>query len=146
VIPIPEQPLQNWGGSFLGILQTSENPEAAWKFIEHVCADAQAENTIMKTVDYFPAYKPAWRDPMYDQPDPFFGGERTRRLWANIASSQGPFVVTPLDAQAENAFGVELDKFLDQNLDVDQTIKAMVAAIDAKTAADRKVVLQMMGQ
>ena len=146
VLPIPEQPLQNWGGSFLGILQNSENPEAAWKFIEYVCADAQAENTIMKTVDYFPSYKPAWKDPMYDQPDPFFGGEKTRRLWANIASSQGPFVVSPLDAQAENAFGVELDKFLDQNLAVEPTIKAMVQAIDEKTAADRKVVLQMMGK
>jgi len=146
VLPIPEQPLQNWGGSFLGILQTSENPEAAWKFIEYVCADAQAENTIMKTVDYFPSYKPAWKDPMYDQPDPFFGGEKTRRLWANIASSQGSFVVSPLDAQAENAFGVELDKFLDQNLAVEPTIKAMVQAIDEKTAAARKVVLQMMGK
>jgi len=146
VIPVPEQPLQNWGGSFLGILQTSENPEAAWKFIEYVCADAQAENTIMKTVDYFPAYKPAWKDPMYDQPDPFFGGEKTRRLYANIASSQGPFFVTPLDAQAEAAFNVELGKFLDQNLAVEPTIKAMVEAINAKTAADRKVVLELMGR
>jgi len=146
VIPIPEQPLQNWGGSFLGILQTSEHPEAAWKFVEYVCADAQAENTIMKTVDYFPAYKPAWKDAMYDQPDPFFGGQKTRRLWATIASSQGPFVVSPLDALAEQAFGVELDKFLDQNLAVDPTVKAMVDAINAKTAADRKVVLQLMGK
>ena len=83
---------------------------------------------------------------MYDQPDPFFGGEKTRRLWANIASSQGPFVVSPLDAQAEQAFSVELGKFLDQNLAVEPTIKAMVQAIDEKTAADRKVVLQMMGR
>jgi len=145
VIPVPEQPLQNWGGSFLGILQSSENPEAAWKFVEYLCADAKAENTIMKTVDYFPAYKPAWKDPMYDEPDPFFGGQKTRRLWANIASSQGPFVVSPLDALAEQAFGVELDKFLDQNLGVEPAIKAMVDAINAKTAADRKIVLQMMG-
>ena len=145
VIPVPEQPLQNWGGSFLAIPRTSENPEAAWKFIEYVCADANAENTIMKTVDYFPAYKPAWKDPLYDQPDPFFGGQKTRRLWANIAVSQGPFVVTPLDAQAEQAFGIEMDKYLDQKLDLDQTIKSMVDAIDKKTAADRKVVLQLMG-
>jgi cellobiose transport system substrate-binding protein len=65
----------------------------------------------------------------------------TRRLWATIASSQGPFVVSPLDAEAEQAFNVELGKFLDQNLGVEPTIKAMVDAIGAKTAADRKVVL-----
>jgi len=146
VIPIPEQPLQNWGGSFLGILQTSQNPQAAWKFIEYLCADAAAENTIMKTVDYYPAYRPAWKDPMYDEPDPFFGGQKTRRLWASIATSQGPFVVSPLDAQAEQAFGVELDKFLDQNLALEPTIKAMVSAIDAKTSADRAVVLKLMGK
>ncbi len=145
VIPVPEQPLQNWGGSFLAVTKQSTNPEAAWKFIEYLCADAKAENTIMKTVDYFPALIPAWKDALYDEPDPFFGGQKTRRLWADVASSQGPFVVTPLDGVAENAFNIELDKFLDQNLDVPGTVKAMVNAIDIKTQADRKIVLRLMG-
>ncbi|MGD0726272.1 MAG: extracellular solute-binding protein [Spirochaetia bacterium] len=145
IIPIPEQPLQNWGGSFLAVTKQSANPEAAWKFVEYLCADAKAENTIMKTVDYFPALIPAWKDALYDEPDPFFGGQKTRRVWADVASSQGPFVVTPLDSVAENAFNIELDKFLDQNLDIPSTVKAMVDAIDTKTKADRKVVLQLMG-
>jgi multiple sugar transport system substrate-binding protein len=145
IIPVPEQPLQNWGGSFLAVTRQSANPEAAWKFVEYLCADAKAQNTIMKTVDYFPALIPAWKDALYDEPDPFFGGQKTRRLWADVASSQGPFVVTPLDGVAENAFNIELDKFLDQNLDVSVTVKAMVNAIDTKTQADRKVVLRLMG-
>jgi multiple sugar transport system substrate-binding protein len=144
VIPIPEQPLQNWGGSFLGITKQSKNPEAAWKFIEYITTDPDATKAVLQSNDFLPSYKPDWKDPIYDQSDPFFGGQKTRRLWLDIASSEGPFVVTPLDAEAESAYNDELAKFLDQNLDIEPTIKSMVKAIDAATSADRKIVLKQL--
>ncbi len=146
VVPIPEQPLQNWGGSFLAIPKQSKNQEAAWKFVEYITTDRDACSAVLKASDFLPSYKPVWTDPIYDQADPFFGGQKTRRLWLDIASSQGPFVVTPLDALAESAFNVELNKFMDQNLDVSATIVAMTSAIEAKTASEKKVVLRMLGK
>jgi multiple sugar transport system substrate-binding protein len=146
VIPVPEQPLQNWGGSFLGVTKQSKNPEAAWKFIEYLTTDPDATRAVLKSNDFLPSYKPVWKDPVYDEADAFFGGQKTRRLWLDIASSQGPFTVTPLDSLAESAFNDEMAKFLDQNLEVEATIKSMVKAIDAATAADRKVVLKQMGK
>lgn len=146
VVPIPEQPLQNWGGSFLAITKQSRNQEAAWKFIEYITTDKAACAAVLESNDFLPSYKAVWNDPIYDLPDPFFGGQKTRRLWLDIASSQGPFVVTPLDALAESAFNVELAKFIDQNLEIDATVKAMTAGIEAKTAAEKKIALAMLGK
>ena len=144
IVPVPEDALQNWGGSFLAILEQSKQKEAAWKFIEYSMATSEPQNLIFKTVDYFPAYKPAWTDPMYNEGDPFFAGQKTRRMWANIANSQGPFVTTALDVAAEAAFTAEVAKFLDQNLGVEQTIAAMVREIEKQTAEDKKALLESL--
>jgi multiple sugar transport system substrate-binding protein len=56
VVPIPEDPLQNWGGSFLAIPEQSENKEAASAFIEYVATNADAQNRIFINVDYFGLY------------------------------------------------------------------------------------------
>jgi multiple sugar transport system substrate-binding protein len=46
VVPIPEDPLQNWGGSFLAITEQSKNKEAAWAFIEYAMTNADAQNRM----------------------------------------------------------------------------------------------------
>jgi multiple sugar transport system substrate-binding protein len=144
IVPVPEDALQNWGGSFLAILEQSKQKEAAWKFIEYSMASSEPQNLIFKTVDYFPAYKPAWTDPMYNEGDPFFAGQKTRRMWANIANSQGPFVTTALDVAAEAAFTAEVAKFLDQDLGVEETIAAIVREIKKQTAEDKKALLESL--
>ena len=84
------------------IPEQSKNKEAAWEFIEFVLATADSQNKMFETVDYFPAYKPAWNDPMYDKGDPFFGGQQTRRLWAQIADEVAPPPFpTPMDSLVE---------------------------------------------
>ena len=144
IVPIPEDPLQNYGGSFLAIPQESKNKLAAWAFIEYICADADAQNTILKTVDWFPAYIPAYSDALYDEGDPYFGGQKTRRVWADIAQSQGAFVTTALDAGAEAAFTAELTKFLDQDLSIDKTISNMESAIENQVAEEKELLLEIM--
>lgn len=77
VIPIPEDPQQNWGGSFLAIPEQSQNKEAAWAFIEYAMANADAQNRMFVNVDYFPSFTPAWDNPLYEEGDPYFGGQKT---------------------------------------------------------------------
>jgi len=95
-------PSTNSGGSYMCIPEQSQNKDAAWKFIEFALATAAAQNKMFETVDYFPAYKPAWDDPIYDKGDPFFGGQKTRKLWAQIASEvTPPPFPTPMDSNIE---------------------------------------------
>jgi multiple sugar transport system substrate-binding protein len=145
IVPVPEDPLQNWGGSFMAIPKQGKNKLAAWKFIEYSMATSEAQNKMFETVDYFPAYKPAWDNSMYDEGDPFFGGQKTRRMWADIATSQGPFVTTALDAAAEPILVAEVAKFLDQNLEVEKTIATIVREIEKQTAEDKEVLREIFG-
>ncbi|MFW5683796.1 MAG: ABC transporter substrate-binding protein [Spirochaetota bacterium] len=145
IAPVPEHPLQNWGGSFLAIPEQSDNKEAAWAFIEYSMASAEPQNAIFEAVDYFPAYKPAWEDDLYETGDPFFGGQPTRALWTEIATAQGKFITTPLDAAAEAAFTAEVTTFLEQNLTVDEAIARAERAIIEQIGQDREMLRQRMG-
>ena len=144
IAPVPEDPLQNWGGSFMAIPEQSDNKVAAWAFIEYSMARAEPQNIIFEAVDYFPAYKPSWEDDLYDRGDPFFGGQRTRALWTEIATSQGKFITTPLDAAAEAAFTAEVTTFLEQDLSVNETIDRMEESITQQIGQDREMLLRRM--
>jgi multiple sugar transport system substrate-binding protein len=141
VVPIPEDPQQNWGGSFLAIPEQSQNKEAAWAFIEYAMANADAQNRMFVAVDYFPAYMPAWDNPLYEEADPYFAGQKTRQMWVDIAKSEGKVFATPLDSAAEQAFNAEVGVMLDQDLDPAVAMDNAVAAVEAAIAQDKETLL-----
>lgn len=113
----------NWGGSFLTIPEQSANKEAAWEFIQFVTATAEGQNSLFKAEGIYPAYKPAWADPIYDEPVAFFGGQRTFRLWAEIADDVPPSQPSPNDQQANDILNNELSKVRKENKDPAQALK-----------------------
>ena len=144
VFPVPEDPGQNWGGSFLAIPEQSANKEAAWKFIEFSLARKESQNAMFAAVDYFPAYIPAFDDPMYQEADPFFGGQNTRALWVDIAMNKiQPFITTPMDAQAETIFMSYVNKALDQGLDPKATLDEACIEIEQQTGPDKEEALKL---
>jgi len=146
VVEVPEDPGQNWGGSFMAIPEQSEKKDAAWKFIEYALANKDAQNKMFAAVDYFPAYIPAFDDPLYKEADPFFGGQETRALWVDIANKIKPFITTPMDAQAEQIFMSWVNKALDENLDPQQAMNDACVEIDQQTAGDKAEALKLREQ
>jgi multiple sugar transport system substrate-binding protein len=144
IFEVPEEPGQNWGGSFLAIPEQSENKEAAWKFIEYSMANKDAQNKMFAAVDYFPAYIPAFDDPMYQEADPFFGGQNTRAMWVDIAANKiEPFITTPMDAQAEQIFMSYVNQALDQGLDPQTALDDACREIEQQTAPDKEEALKL---
>jgi multiple sugar transport system substrate-binding protein len=113
----------NWGGSFVAIPEQSKNKEQAWEFIQWAVASAEGQNVLFKQSGVFPAYKPAWQDPLYDQPVDFFGGQRTYRIWAEISDNVPAIPRSPNDLQAEDIVGAELTKVLKEGKDPAQAVK-----------------------
>jgi multiple sugar transport system substrate-binding protein len=147
IFEVPEDPGQNWGGSFLAIPEQSEKKEAAWKFIEFALANKDAQNKMFAAVDYFPAYIPAFDDPIYEEADPFFAGQQTRAMWVDIAANKiKPFITTPMDAQAEQIFMSWVNRALDEGLDPQQALDSACADIEAQTAADKAEALKLREQ
>jgi lactose/L-arabinose transport system substrate-binding protein len=75
----------NQGGSCAFIPESSTNPEAAWAFIEHMLLDKDNHLKIFEYSDYFPAFEATYADSLFGQPDPFFGDQVTRSLFAEVA-------------------------------------------------------------
>jgi multiple sugar transport system substrate-binding protein len=123
----------NWGGSFCAITEQSPNKEVAWEFVQWACCSAEGQNAMFKPTGVFPAYKPAWTDPLYDQPVDFFGGQRVARIWADIADNVAGILRSPNDLQAEDIIGAELTKVLTEGKDPVQ------AAKDAEAEALKRI-------
>jgi multiple sugar transport system substrate-binding protein len=128
----------NWGGSFLAIPEQSKNKEAAWAFIQFALTQKEQQNKMFKTVDYFPALKSAWDDPAYHEADPFFGGEKTRELWINVAKDTKPSFVTIMDKQTEDIMRTDISTGLDQGLDPKSVLEKAKNDVLKQTAEDRK--------
>jgi len=135
VIPAPEGGY-NSGGSFLAIPQQSTNQAAAWEFVKFVCCTPAGQNTIFKAAGIFPAYKPAWNDPVYDQPVDFFGGQRAYRLWTEIAQTVPANAVNPNDRQASDIVANELTKVEKQGKDPAQAMRDAEDTILKRIPAD----------
>lgn len=96
-------PASNAGGSFLVIPEQSENKEAAWAFLTYMLCTSEGQNAMFKAVDYFPAYEPAWTaaPELYEEGDPYFGGEAPNKLAAEIAAQVPAVYNTIMDTTAE---------------------------------------------
>ena len=87
----------NDGGSGFVIPEQSQNKEAAWAFVEFLTARAESQNKIFALADIFPAFEPSYQDAIYAEPDPFFGGQETRKTYVDVvklipsAHVYGPF-------------------------------------------------------
>lgn len=134
----------NWGGSHLAIPSQSKNKELAWEFIKYALATKEAQNKMFEVVDYFPGYIPAWDDPIYHAEDPFFGGQKTRELWVDIAESTYPSFSTLMDTTAENAMGNAVRSGLDEGLSADEIIENVKKSILNETLDDYERMEELM--
>jgi lactose/L-arabinose transport system substrate-binding protein len=98
----------NLGGSVLVIPAQSRNKAAAWAFIEYALCTNTGQLAQYKSMSLFPAYLPALQTSVLDEPDPFFGGQKTGRLFATDVTRISRLNRTP-------AWG-EAIRYLDQEL------------------------------
>lgn len=75
------------GGSTYFIPADSSNPEAAWAFIEHVNLDVDNQVAQYAYSDYFPALTTTYSDPLFSEPDPYFGDQATRKVYSDVAAN-----------------------------------------------------------
>lgn len=127
----------NWGGSYLAIPSQSKNKDAAWKFIQYALATKDAQNEMFAAVDYFPGYIPAWDDPMYDEGDPYFAGQKTKALWVDISKSIQPTFSTIMDSTVETTLTNVVNTGLNEGKSAEEIIAAAIKQIESDTREDK---------
>ncbi len=71
----------NLGGSTLAIPAKSKNTDAAWAFIEYSLATPEGQNNIIKNFGIWPSYIPAYKDPLYNEPQAYFNNKPIWKLF-----------------------------------------------------------------
>jgi multiple sugar transport system substrate-binding protein len=107
--------------------------EQAWALLRLLAGDPALQIEAFRKHDAFPALLAAHQDPFFDEPLSFFGGQRARQLWREIARAIPPVGVHRLDPLAEEIVNAELDRVLLRG----KTPEAAIA--DAARVLERRV-------
>ncbi|GIP37174.1 ABC transporter substrate-binding protein [Paenibacillus sp. J31TS4] len=121
------------GGSYLGIPRQSKNKQAARAFIEFFVGNAETQNRIYRTSDIFPSLLEAYEDPMYDEPQPFFAGQHTRRLFVNLVRQAPPVYFSNDFRTMRDIANLEIYKTLYDKQTPEEAAARMEQAIREKT-------------
>jgi multiple sugar transport system substrate-binding protein len=135
----------NLGGSFMAIPEQSRQKDAAWKFLEYMLATKKGQNDQFAAVDYFPAFSPAWDDPIYEEPDPYFGGQKTRALYKQLSENlDRPIYATIMDVTVEETISNSINTGIERNM-TSQALKTFIRQeIETATAEQRRQQIQTL--
>lgn len=124
----------NQGGSCAFIPAKSTNPDAAWAFIEFMLLNKANHVKIFEYSDYFPAYQATYDDPLFTQPDEYFGGQVTRTLFADVAK-QIPVAnqYGPLSQTVRGAVTTAIQKFAMGQMSAEDALKEAANTIRTET-------------
>lgn len=70
-----------WGGSFAGIPKSSENKEAAWKFIKFMSTNKAVQWRNFEIADMFPSIESLYYRDAFEEELDFYGGQKARLVW-----------------------------------------------------------------
>ncbi len=122
--PLPEQTFVGYGGTYYAIPRRAPaaNKALAWDLIQLLTLDRARQFEAFKAQDAFPALVETYDDPFFDEPLPFLGGQRARRLWREAA---GRIVATPSHKQSDFAnevINTELANVMDRGKPIEQAL------------------------
>jgi len=124
----------NDGGSGFVIPDQSQNKDAAWAFIEFVTARAASQNKIFAFADIFPAFEPAYEDAIYVEPDSFFGGEQTRKIYVDVVKQiPSAHVYGPYYQEMNGYVATAIQKFALGELSAADALKEAADSIRSQT-------------
>jgi arabinosaccharide transport system substrate-binding protein len=87
----------------MGITKACRNPELAWKLLDYLYFSEAGLRARQDGSEIIPPISTLWDDPYYHQPDPFFGGQRSRELFIKLAPEIPTRYVTPASSVASLA-------------------------------------------
>jgi lactose/L-arabinose transport system substrate-binding protein len=139
VVPLPSwtphgAQTANDGGSSLAIMKSSSNAAAAWQYVQWHLGRADVQAHTYQQTDLFPSLESAWRSPYMRQPDPYYGGQKDRLLFEQLARKIPVAHVYSSDyEQMDSLMSAELQKYALGKETAQQALKNAANAIRSRT-------------
>ena len=110
----------NIGGSVFAIPSQTKSPELAWKFIEFISLTVEGQIAMYKGAGPFPSLIEAYNDPFFDEPDPYLGGQKARKMWAEIALEIPEFYYMPTTREDWDILNAYLIKICNDEMGIQE--------------------------
>ncbi len=124
MVPMPFKVGTMQTGSTLCITEQSANKDAAWKYFSYFSFNAKPQLQMYTTTFCFPGYKPAWDDPIMQEPVEWYGGQKARLVSVEVAKSfwDRP-AITRHNRPIRDIVDLEVAEALDKGKDPEQALK-----------------------
>ncbi len=121
--PVPGKIGTPLTGSTLCITEQSANKDAAWKFFSYFGFNAKPQLQMYVMTFCFPGYKPAWDDPVMQEPVEWYGGQKARLVSVEVAKNfwERP-AITKYNRPIRDVIDVEIAEVLDKGKDPAQAL------------------------
>jgi arabinosaccharide transport system substrate-binding protein len=119
MMPLPrfdldrDAPTSTWGGTMIGIPRQVRDPEAAWQLLKFFYLSPQGLEARRHFTSILPAVPSDWDNPAYQEPDPYFGGQKVDALFVELARQVPARFVTPYTVLAQGELGAVLAQAID---------------------------------
>ncbi len=97
-----------WGGTMLGITKQSPSQDLAWQLALHLYLNKDDLGQRFRDTNILPALRAAWKEPAFNEPRPFWGGQRLGTLYADLAPQEPQVYTSPFIAQSRAKLGEAL--------------------------------------
>jgi len=106
VAPLPGGLYASQGGTYLSIPAKVpvENKAAAWEVIKYLTTSKHAQLSTFEQIDAYPALTTVYDDPIMDEPVAYFGGQKIRQIYADVANNIPSAKVSEYDAAVLSIF------------------------------------------
>jgi ABC-type glycerol-3-phosphate transport system substrate-binding protein len=122
----------NSGGDYIGIMQTSDNKEAAWAFVKWLVTNDESLKQQYQNDDLYPAWTPAGTTDWMNFEDPYYAGQNVNEVFAPVQANLIPFTLHPLDSVAGTALQTAINNVVKGAATVDEAIAQAKAEVQAK--------------
>jgi arabinosaccharide transport system substrate-binding protein len=97
------RPTANHGGTGQCITEQSQKVDLAWDLIRMCNLTREGVLADFRLRTAYPAYKPAYEDPILAEPNEYFGGAKIGEIYASVAPELPPFNQSPIWPEATEA-------------------------------------------
>ena len=131
-----------WGGTMLGITKQSKHQELAWQLALELYLNKKDLGQRFSETNIIPALRPAWKEPAFAEPRPFWGGQPIGKLYANLAPQVPPQNTSPFIQQSKAKLGEALvDCVTKYRTDGDKDFEAYVRARLKRSADELRALI-----
>jgi len=93
------------GGTMIGINKRSLHIETCWEVMKHLYTSREVAEQTYRDSSIISPVKALWREPFYDEPDPFVSGQPSGRLYIEQAPQVPHRPSSPYNSTAEDYIG-----------------------------------------